>query len=285
MKKIIFLVSGNGGTLKFLCAAINALQLPLEIVKVVADRKCGAYDFACAKKIDAEIISYNQENNQELVTRLKDIEVDLIVTNIHKILDIDVLNLHADKFINLHYSLLPAFGGLFGMKTVDAAKKQNVQFVGGTCHKVSEKVDAGEIICQGCFAVDWSKPIEDVYDQVFQVSCLAFLNSVIIILDIFSDPTQNQLCKNFLINPKIRFEPLSNDFFEQKIKNILLGDSYEQLKRREEKRSSSIRNQPFCRAYFLSSLYFLKKQSRRFCCGSKISNEKFSLRFTGNLFG
>lgn len=178
-KKIAFLASGNGGTLNFLYNAINTFSLPFEITNIITDRDCGAYEFGKIKNVETTKINYSTKNEQELIDILKNINVDIIITNIYKILSSTILNSTKADFINLHYSLLPAFEGLIGMKTVDKAKEQNVQFLGVTCHEVNEQVDAGKILCQGIFPVNWSAPIENIYNKVFQIACIAFLNSIL----------------------------------------------------------------------------------------------------------
>ena len=55
---------------------------------------------------------------------LNKLNPDVIITNIHKIIDSDTLNMFPSKFINLHYSLLPSFAGYIGMETVEKAKEQ-----------------------------------------------------------------------------------------------------------------------------------------------------------------
>ena len=45
-KKIVFLVSGGGGTLKFIFFAIEKLQLPIQIVGIIADRVTNLEKFA-----------------------------------------------------------------------------------------------------------------------------------------------------------------------------------------------------------------------------------------------
>ena len=194
MKKIIFLVSGNGGTLKFLYHAINQLNLELEITGVIADRNCQALNFAEKHNLFYKKIRYNKDHSSELQVALAGLEPDLIITNVHKIIDVDTINRYPGKFINLHYSLLPGFSGLIGMETVNRAKEQNVGFVGGTCHFVDEHVDAGKIIQQGCFAVDWEND-EKVVDTLYKTSCICLLNSVCKIFQ-FSESLQKRVSIN-----------------------------------------------------------------------------------------
>lgn len=181
MKSIVFLVSGAGSNLKFIHFALKSLKINARIVGVIADRDIPFEDFLICEDIYFKKIKYNRQYNNELFIELNKLNPDVIVTNIHKILDVDILTKFLNKFINLHYSLLPAFSGLIGMKTIEEAQSQNVGFVGGTCHEVIESVDAGKILFQSCFAVnDWnSQNFDIIVDTVFKTSCLLLLSGIL----------------------------------------------------------------------------------------------------------
>ena len=86
--RIVFLVSGNGSHLKFLDQAIRrGLVENHEIVGVVADRKCPAYDYASKSEISSQIVEYSRERPEALQAALQSFAPDLVITNIHKILD------------------------------------------------------------------------------------------------------------------------------------------------------------------------------------------------------
>lgn len=180
MKSIVFLVSGGGANLKFIHYALQTLTLNARIAGVISDREVPIEGFLHRENIDYIRVNYNKKNSDELMLELKKINPDVIVTNIHKIITSDILDEFKDRFINLHYSLLPAFSGMIGMKTVEEARKCNVGFVGGTCHEVNEIVDAGKILYQSCFRVnDWEQTSFDtVVDTVFKSSCLLLLSGV-----------------------------------------------------------------------------------------------------------
>lgn len=181
MINIGFLVSGNGGTLKFLHLVQQMNLLEFEIKFVIADRDCGAVGYAHSKGIANHIVQYDKSNRSDLIEILRKYNnVDLIITNIHKILDKNILEEYNGRLINLHYSLLPAYGGLIGMKTVKQARQDNSMFIGATCHEVSEILDGGKILCQSCFAVDWNMTDEKIMDLVFQSANLCLLNSILI---------------------------------------------------------------------------------------------------------
>lgn len=66
------------------------------------------------------------------------------------------------RVINIHPSLLPAFGGkgFYGDRVHQAVLERGVQFTGCSVHFVTNEYDAGKILLQRCIAV---KPGEDAH--------------------------------------------------------------------------------------------------------------------------
>jgi phosphoribosylglycinamide formyltransferase-1 len=183
MKKVAFLVSGGGGTLKYFYHYTKLFPEEINIVAVIGDRECEAIDFARKNFISNYIVKYSKEKHEELNLLFSSLTSDIVVTNIHKILDKTTLNACRAEFINLHYSILPSFKGFIGMKTVDEAKKNNCKFIGVTTHFVNEELDEGKIIFQATFNPDWdSTDMDIIYDIVFQIGCIALLSTVLSLL-------------------------------------------------------------------------------------------------------
>lgn len=215
MKRFCFLVSGGGGPLRFFFYAISLLELPFEIVFVIGDRACGALDFAKAKGIKWRQVQYSRNNGNELISLLQDVKCDYVITNFNKILGADVLSSVKARFVNVHPSLLPAYAGMIGMKTVDCAQSDNNMIIGSTCHDVIEEVDAGRILQQVAFCADWNKEVYRMYDRTFRAACLALLN--VFIED--GSPCANGIA-GFLFNPPCRFDiSRLDECFWQKIKS------------------------------------------------------------------
>lgn len=175
--RIVFLVSGNGGNLKFIFMSLSVQEILGVDIYVIADRECGAIEFARRNSIPAVVIRYNKSYNSELLNNLAQIKPDIVVTNWHKIIDEDTVGLFRGKLINLHYSLLPAFGGLIGVEPIRRAYDQGCKFVGATCHYVDQGVDTGAIIAQAIVKADVE--MKCAIEQVFRKGCLILLNTVI----------------------------------------------------------------------------------------------------------
>lgn len=208
-KKVVFLVSGNGGTLKFIYRAIQQLNLPLEVSGVFADRDCGALAFAQTVGLPHQQLRYTRKAPEELQEALRRAAPDVVVTNIHKIIDADTLGLCPGRFINLHYSILPAFKGFIGMETVEQARLLNVTILGATCHEVDELVDNGKCLSQVALGVDWANDdTGKVYDLVFRAACLALLQGLIKQVQLPGTPDAAvlpQLGRTLLFAPALTF--------------------------------------------------------------------------------
>ncbi len=177
MKNVVFLCSGNGGNLRFVHKCIQRYSLPLNISGVYADRKCVAVDVA--KQANIPVI-VDKEFNKKLKQNVSTFKPDIIVTNVHQMVSTENLNHFLDcKWINLHYSLLPAFAGHIGMKAVALARERNCGFVGATTHEVTSELDAGTILQQVVFAADWTQTDKKLSNTVFFSGAVLLLNSLL----------------------------------------------------------------------------------------------------------
>lgn len=177
LTKIVFLVSGNGGNLKFVYKALSIVKISGVTIFVIADRACGAVEFASRNSIPSAVITYTRKNNDQLANRLLEIDPNIIITNWYKIIDKETISLFQGKFINLHYSLLPAFGGIIGEEPIVRAYNQGCKYIGATCHYVDENVDTGKIIAQTIVKTDIE--IRRAIEQVFRKGCFILFNTII----------------------------------------------------------------------------------------------------------
>ncbi len=179
IKNICFLVSGGGGTLRFVDQAIRQLQLPFRVSGVISDRECGAIKYCEVTGIPYRILHNWKEEEYQIGNIFAVFSPDVVVTTIHKKLSNETLKSTKATFINLHYSLLPSYGGVIGFKTLELAKKNNAQIIGVTTHHVSEDLDGGEIMSQAAMPVDWTMDLNPIGDKVFRMACLTILNTIL----------------------------------------------------------------------------------------------------------
>ena len=179
MKNIVFLCSGNGGNLRFLQSTIELGLLPgARVVAAVADRDCGALDYARTQGLQAWSADFTEAGQAQLVEAIAALEPDLIVTNIHKILFPVFVRAFAGRLINLHYALLPAFAGVIGTKPVEQAIAYGAKWTGATVHHVSEELDLGRPIVQAVVPLREGDSVATVMDTVFRAGCLSLYAAV-----------------------------------------------------------------------------------------------------------
>lgn len=218
--KLVLLVSGNGGNMKFFhLAAQKQILQNLELC-IIADRECGALEFARKYNLSNSLIEYNRSSPESLQKLLDTIHPDYIVTNWHKIIDPQTVGKYEGKLVNLHYSLLPAFGGLIGCKPIKKAFEQGCKFIGPTCHLVNEGVDSGSILSQAIFSAEIL--YEDAVQLMFRTGCLVLLNGLNHLTNNSISPaavsTNNVYGKqNCWFSPSLNFEVKSFDsqFWEE----------------------------------------------------------------------
>lgn len=179
IRRVAFLVSGGGGNLRFLHrCSVDGIVPGLEVCSVIADRECHALEYARAQGIPSRQLDYDRRSPESLRLGLQECRADAIITNVHKIIDPGTVRLFAGKLINLHYSLLPDFGGSIGEKPVRQALDAGRTEVGTTLHFVDESLDGGPIISQTRLGVKPGEPFETLMDRVFRSGCLNLVNGL-----------------------------------------------------------------------------------------------------------
>lgn len=219
MKKIIFLASGNGGTLEFIKKCIdNNVLMDFTIECVISDRECGALEYARRMGIKNYKINYDKDNDTELKAILdKNTSVDYIITNIHKIISEQLVDEYYGKLINLHYSLLPAFKGFNAVKR---ALDKGLRFIGTTVHYVDKNMDNGDILSQTIISIDREMEFDVIMNKVFQAGCLNLLNTIVRLTELDNAECTNKIDKydEIIFSPPLVIDTQNIDLNK---KNIL----------------------------------------------------------------
>lgn len=153
--RVAVLASGAGSNLAALVAASHADGFPAEVVLALSNRRsCGALDIARANAIEARSFPVGDHANDgtardaAMVEALRAAAVELVVcAGYDRVLSEGFLGAFPNAILNIHPSLLPAFGG--GMHAVDDALAAGVKVTGCTVHLLAAgAVDAGPIVLQ-----------------------------------------------------------------------------------------------------------------------------------------
>lgn len=157
MKKIVVLVSGGGTNLGALIEAKKSGKIKNGIISLVVSSKPDAYALqrAADNHIPTAVLDRKSMNPSEFQAKiaetLEQSEADVIVlAGFMYILNGEICRKYANRIINVHPSLIPAFcgEGFYGLKVHQAALDYGVKLTGATVHFVNEIADGGPIILQ-----------------------------------------------------------------------------------------------------------------------------------------
>lgn len=219
--KICFLVSGRGGNLKFFHQCLSQGLINNVELSCIADRDCEAINFAKKNGLYSSIIEYRKTTPESLREMLDSVKPDIIITNWHKIIDFNTVKAYESRMINLHYSLLPAFGSLIGVEPIKKAYEKGCKFIGPTCHFVDEGVDTGRIIAQAIFMTNIS--YENSVTKMFRMGCLTLLNGVVQVSNenILNEEVKSNSQKDNSYYPDLKFDTANfNEGFWEKLANL-----------------------------------------------------------------
>jgi phosphoribosylglycinamide formyltransferase-1 len=166
--------SGKGSNFVALAEAIARGEVPAEIAVVLSDvESAGILQHARAHGMRGEFVApgkfrtkLDEEAERAYITQLQDAGVDLIVLGgFMRILKGDFLRAFAERVVNIHPSLLPAFPGLEAWKQ---ALDCGVKVTGCTVHFVDQGVDSGPIIAQETVPVLDGDTAETLHERIQQ---------------------------------------------------------------------------------------------------------------------
>ena len=156
--RIAVLVSGGGTNLQAILDAQAAGKLPHGQVALVVSNRTGAYALERARAAGVEALTLTRKAcggqagfEAALTETLAERGIELIVlAGFLAILSGAFTDRWPRRILNVHPSLIPAFGGAGcdGLKVHEAALERGVKVTGATVHFVNEIPDGGEILFQ-----------------------------------------------------------------------------------------------------------------------------------------
>jgi phosphoribosylglycinamide formyltransferase-1 len=154
------LVSGQGSNLDALCRVAVHPEFPAQVALVISNRRdAGAVEVAERWGVPAEVMPVShyehdgRRRDRAMRDRLRLAAIELVVcAGYNRVLTDEFLAAFPDAILNVHPSLLPAFGG--GMHAVEAALEYGVKVSGCTVQLLEPGIpDGGPIILQRAVAV------------------------------------------------------------------------------------------------------------------------------------
>ena len=152
--KVGVLGSTRGTALQGILDAVGAGSLDVEIVLVVSDRNAaGILERAARhglKTLQLGAAGLTREAYDARVTEaLVQAGAELVLMiGYMRIVSHSFVEAWRGRLLNVHPSLLPAFGGMMNRSVHEAVLASGVKQTGCTIHQVTEEVDAGPIVLQ-----------------------------------------------------------------------------------------------------------------------------------------
>lgn len=153
MKKLVILISGRGSNLQALLEA----KLPCRIAAVISNRAdAEGLDIAREHGIPVVVVEHRKYADRDsfdtaLAQTIDAFNPDIVaLAGFMRILSTGFVARYHGKLINIHPSLLPAYGGL---NTHARALHDGVRIHGCTVHFVTPDLDHGPIIIQAAVPV------------------------------------------------------------------------------------------------------------------------------------
>ena len=178
------LISGRGSNLQALIEATADPAYPAEIVTVISNRaEAPGLARAAAAGISHHVIAESDRAAfaaaADRVLRSAGVEL-VALAGFMRILDTGFVEAWADRMINIHPSLLPAFPGLHPQRQALAA---GVKFSGCTVHFVDEELDHGAIIVQRAVPVLPTDDEHTLAARILEQEHIAYSEAINIVLE------------------------------------------------------------------------------------------------------
>ncbi len=155
--KVGVLISGRGSNLAALIEAARVADYPAEIACVVSNRAdAPGLEIAAAAGIPTAIVSHRDHPDRETFDRAVSAELErhgsglVVLAGFMRIFSPWFPARWANRLINIHPSLLPAFKGMHVQRQ---ALDAGVRLSGCTAHLVIPDLDSGPIIAQAAVPV------------------------------------------------------------------------------------------------------------------------------------
>ncbi|KAL0310763.1 UNVERIFIED_CONTAM: Phosphoribosylglycinamide formyltransferase, chloroplastic [Sesamum angustifolium] len=156
-KNLAVFVSGGGSNFRSIYEATLDGSVHGDVVVLVTSKHdSGGAEYARDKRIPVVVFPRRKDGEdvfsiEDLVITLRSYKVDFILlAGYLKLIPVELVQAYPKAILNIHPSLLPAFGGkgYYGMKVHKAVIASGARYSGPTIHYVDEQYDTGRILAQ-----------------------------------------------------------------------------------------------------------------------------------------
>ncbi|KAL3625026.1 Phosphoribosylglycinamide formyltransferase (GART) [Castilleja foliolosa] len=156
-KNLAIFVSGGGSNFRSIHEATLNGSVHGDVVVLVTNKQdCGGAEYARDSRIPVIVFPKKKDEQksfsaEDLVNTLRSFKVDFILlAGYLKLIPVELVRAYPKSILNIHPSLLPAFGGkgFYGMNVHKAVIASGARYSGPTIHYVDEEYDTGRILAQ-----------------------------------------------------------------------------------------------------------------------------------------
>lgn len=187
MKNIGILLSGRGSNLVAIADSIDAGRIPNARIAVVISNRADAPGIEIARQRGLKAVvlvskgRVREEHDADVARVLTGNGVDLVcLAGYMRLLSPAFIQQFAQRILNIHPSLLPAFPGLDAQKQ---ALDYGVKVSGCTVHFVDEHLDHGPIVVQRAVPVVDSDDDHALAARILEQEHIAYSEAIRIILE------------------------------------------------------------------------------------------------------
>jgi phosphoribosylglycinamide formyltransferase-1 len=169
--RVAVLISGTGTNLQALLDTIHGSEI--EIVGVASSRAdAPGLQRADRAGVDTAVFAIADHADRAARDRalgdwLDHREVDLVVlAGFMELLGPELVRRFANRIVNVHPSLLPAFPGVGAIRQ---AVEHGVRVTGVTVHYVDEQLDNGPIVLQEALELPYPAPIAEIEERLHRI--------------------------------------------------------------------------------------------------------------------
>jgi phosphoribosylglycinamide formyltransferase-1 len=187
--RLVALISGSGTTLQNLIDRITDGKLDAQIVGVVASRQdILGVERAQRAGLPVTVVANNKHDipaakrvsySDRIWAAVRSFNPELICFAgwLHLL---SIPDEFRQKVLNIHPSLLPAFGGMgmYGHRVHEAVLTSGVKITGCTVHFADDTYDTGPIVIQKCVPVKEGDNPDTLAARVFQAECEAYPEAI-----------------------------------------------------------------------------------------------------------
>jgi phosphoribosylglycinamide formyltransferase-1 len=146
---------------------------------VIADRECGALQFAIDKGIHHVLIKETDSLSlsNQIIATLETHQIDYTFCFLTRLLKGAICHTAGDTIFNFHPSLLPACPGMRGF---EESIRSTALFIGSTVHLINEMMDGGKIVMQSIVpAGPMNRDSRALRHSIFLHQCAQLLQLII----------------------------------------------------------------------------------------------------------